>query len=416
MAATFKPNINPTILDQSPLRHAIVKTDKNGERVIADPEATNDSIMLWFYLLLNIGGFMGVPTAYLAKLVGFWAAFTLPGILYLFLPLVLWIANKNLKKQPPGGSDLTNIFKVLFLALKKNGPTGIFRRDGLNAAKPTNLALTGDTRKVGWDDRFVEDVRRTFQACGIFLFFPIYVINSVGLGAAVNAQSNAMTTNGVPNDVVNNINSLSIICALPIMNHIIYPTLRRFRIRWGPISRITCGCMFAAVGSSGWAIIQYYIYRTSPCGNRASTCVDENGETLVSPLTIWWTAIPTAVSAMSEIFCNVTAYSVAYSRSPPNMKGLVLAINFFMTAIAAAISLATAGVIRDPYLTWAFAGPSIVGFILAIVFYCIYRDIDKEEYVAHLWDDTVDGVEPLPNQSEMAAPQEALRAKTALNA
>lgn len=359
---------------------------------------------------------MGVPTAYLAKLVGFWAAFTLPGILYLFLPLVLWIANRNLKKQPAGGSDLTNIFRVLFIALKKNGVIGIFRRDGLKAASPSNLARAGDSRVVPWDDRFVDDVRRTFQACGIFLFFPIYVINSAGLGAAVNAQSNAMTTNGVPNDVVNNINSLSIICALPIMNHIIYPALRRFRIRWGPISRITCGFMFAAVGSSGWAVIQYYIYKTSPCGDRASTCVDADGAALVSPLTIWWTAIPTAVSAMSEIFCNVTAYSVAYSRSPPNMKGLVLAINLFMTAIAAAISLATAGIIRDPYLVWAFAGPSIVGFVLAVVFYFIYRDIDKEEYVAHLWDDTVEGVVPAANEAEMAAPQEALRAKTALNA
>jgi hypothetical protein len=98
------------------------------------------------------------------------------------------------------------------------------------------------------------------------------------------------------------------------------------------------------------------------------------------------------------------------------MKALVLAINLFMTAIAAAISLATTSVIRDPYLVWAFAGPSIAGFVLAIVFYLIYRDIDKEEYVAHLWDDTVEGVEPASDASMFTAPHEAERAKTAFDA
>lgn len=45
-------------------------TLKTGERVIEDPESTTERVMLWFYLVINIGGFMGVATAYSEKYVG----------------------------------------------------------------------------------------------------------------------------------------------------------------------------------------------------------------------------------------------------------------------------------------------------------------------------------------------------------
>jgi hypothetical protein len=52
-----------------------------------------------------------------------------------------------------------------------------------------------------------------------------------------------------------------------------------------------------------------------------------------------------------------------------------------MSAIQYAINLATAPAIRDPYIVWAFAGPSIVGFVFATCFWFIFKDLDKEEYI-----------------------------------
>ncbi len=49
-------------------------------------------------------------------------------------------------------------------------------------------------------------------------------------------------------------------------------------------------------------------------------------------------AIPTIITAISEIFINVTAYGIAYTQSPKNMKGLVASINLFMSAIASILS------------------------------------------------------------------------------
>ncbi|KAH6672599.1 putative peptide transporter PTR2 [Halenospora varia] len=385
-AALFKPNIAPAILDQNPHLKPHVVTKSNGAKVIVDPEATAESIMLWFYLLVNVGGFMGVATSYLAKYVGFWSSYLLPGIIYFLLPVFLILVNKRLKKLPPGGSALGDFIKVNIMALKAAGIRGIGRKGYFNRVKPSVIAASGDPRTFHWDDRFIDDVSRTMDACAIFLFFPIQQINDGALGAAANAQSASLTSNGVPNDLLDNLNPLAIIVLIPIMNHGIYPLLRKLGIRFGPIKRMTFGFFIAAIGASSYAVIQHYIYQTSPCGYKASTCVEGtpgfDGEG-VSHLSLWLYAIPTAVTATSEVFINVTALGMAYSRAPPNMKGLVMALNLFMTSISTAISLATANAIQDPYLVWAFAAPSIIGFVAAFVFYWLFRKLDDEDFFVH---------------------------------
>ena len=45
-AGLFKPNISPTVLDQNPHLKPHVITEKSGKKVIVDPEATSESIML----------------------------------------------------------------------------------------------------------------------------------------------------------------------------------------------------------------------------------------------------------------------------------------------------------------------------------------------------------------------------------
>ncbi|KAI1081660.1 POT family-domain-containing protein [Whalleya microplaca] len=382
-AAQFKPNISPTLIDQSPHKVAHVITEKNGEKVIVDPEASINSVMLWFYLLINIGAVFGIPTTYLARLVGYWAAYLIPTILYLMLPPLLWYLNPRLIKQPPGGSDLGDVFRILGDIFAHGGLKRIGRKGFWDAGKPTVRKAAGSTKNYTYDDQFVDDVRRTFQACGIFLFQPIWQINDGGLGAAANALTAGMDTNGLPNDLFDNLNSVSIVVMVPVMNHVVYPLLRRYGIKWGAISRMTFGFALGTIGSVGYPILQYYVYKTSPCGWNATTCADilPEGSTTVSSISYSWYAIPVIITAISEIFVNVTAYGIAYSRAPKNMKGLVASLNLSMTAISAAIGLATAPAIRDPYLIWAFAGPTIVGAVMTVVFYFTFKHIDEEEFV-----------------------------------
>ncbi|KAH8819462.1 peptide transporter-like protein [Xylogone sp. PMI_703] len=381
-AAMFKPCISPILLDQMKNKVAVTKTLKSGEKVIEDPEHTTERVMLWFYLLINVGGFMNVATSYTEKYVGWWLSFLLPLLLYLPLVPLLWWLKPRLILHKPGGSDLTNVMHILRICLKRGGFMKIFKGGFFEPAKPSNIAKSSNPIQVPWNDDFVEDVRRAFQATGIFCFFPIQYINDNGLGGAANALSTMLTTNGVPNDVISNFNSLSIIVMAPVLNYGLYPLLRRWGVHYGPVARITTGLFLSTMGGAAYTILNYYAYKKGPCGKYGSsaTCVDADGVSLVSDISIWWMAIPFAIGGISELFVNVPAYGIAYSRAPKNMRGLVSALNLFNTAIAYAIGLACSSVIKDPYITWDFGAPTIIGLVLTIIFYFLYRDIDKEEF------------------------------------
>ncbi|KAL4913050.1 hypothetical protein BDW62DRAFT_220929 [Aspergillus aurantiobrunneus] len=382
-ASMFKPNVSPLLLDQMPRDRAKTRLLSSGEKVVVDPEATSERAMLWFYLLINIGGFMQVATSYAEKYVGWWLAFILPLFLYFPLPALLFWLRKRLVLYPPGGSDLPNVVRVLVICLRNGGIFRIGRHGFWDAAKPSVIAAKGQTMPTRWNDQFVEDVRRTFQATGIFCFFPIQYINDNGLGSAASFLSTMLKTDGVPNDLISNFNPLSIIVFAPILNYILYPTLRRFRIHYGPVARITTGLALSSLAGVGYTVLNHYAYKLGPCGEYGSsdTCVDEDGVSLVAPITIWWIAIPYAIGGISELFVNVPAYGIAYSRAPKNMRGLVSALNLLNTAFAYAIGLACSSVIRDPFLTWDLGGPSIAGGVLTIVFYFMFRHIDREEFV-----------------------------------
>jgi dipeptide/tripeptide permease len=92
-------------------------------------------------------------------------------------------------------------------------------------------------------------------------------------------------------------------------------------------------------------------------------------------------AIPTIITAISEIFINVTAYGIAYTQSPKNMKGLVASINLFMSAVASIISLSTAAAIVDPYLPWVFAAPTVAGAIITVAFWFTFKHLDNQEFI-----------------------------------
>jgi dipeptide/tripeptide permease len=223
----------------------------------------------------------------------------------------------------------------------------------------------------------------------MFCFFPIQYINDNGLGIATDALSTMFITNGVPNDLLYNFNSLAIIIMAPVLNYGLYPLLRKYHIRFGPVARITFGLSLSAVGGIGYTVLNYYAYKLGPCGGHGSSgsCVDAEGVSLVAPISIWWLALPFSIGGISELFVNVPAYGIAYSRAPKNMRGLVTALNLFNTGIAYALGLAFGGLITDPYLTWVFGGPTIIGFAASALFWYLFNHIDKEEYVLSTNDD-----------------------------
>ncbi|KAL1876173.1 hypothetical protein VTK73DRAFT_9611 [Phialemonium thermophilum] len=383
-AGIFKPNVAPTVIDQYTHQREYVKTLKSGERVLVDPETTIRRILLIFYSCINVGAFFSLATTYAEKYRGFWIAFLLTGIVYFLLPILLWWMYGRTIKKPPLGSELTDFFKITFLALKRNRGN-IFAKDFWDKARPSVLREEGV--RVSWSDKLVVDVKRTFQACLIFLYFPVYNINDNGIGAVQSNQGAAMTSKGAPNDLLGNFNPLTIIVLGPILSHIVYPFLERHHVRFGRINRLTFGFLLAATSGIFGGVVQYRVYKTSPCGYAASTCDD------VSPISIWWQLPNVVFGAASELFCNVTAYEIAYARSPPHMKSLVMSFFLFTTALSSALSEILVPAIKDPHLVWVWIGPAIALYVQTAIFWWRHRGINEDAYMTY--EDDYSDAEPI---------------------
>ena len=214
---------------------------------------------------------------YAEKYVGFWLSYTLPTILFLLCPLLMiWLRNKY-HRRPPTGSVVSKSMGTFFLALKGRvsiNPVQTWRncKDGQfwERVKPSKVE-----NKPSWmtfDDAWVDEIRRGFQACKVFAFYPIFWLPYGQMTNNLVSQAATMKLGGVPNDVVHNLNPFALLILIPICDRLVYPALERASIKFTPVKKITAGFATATLAMIIAAIIQHLIYQQSPCGEYASEC------------------------------------------------------------------------------------------------------------------------------------------------
>ena len=157
-------------------------------------------------------------------------------------------------------------------------------------------------------------------------------------------------------------------------------------------------------------VVQYYIYKTHPCGNQASSCTE------VSPLNVWiqsgawvfisyipretWTSfLPPSyiLIAISEILASITGLEYAFTKAPKNMRSLVMATFLFMSAVSAAIGEAFvcmfyffalffrllnqffSALSADPLLIWNYGTVGVLSLFSGVAFWYSVRNLDKRE-------------------------------------
>jgi proton-dependent oligopeptide transporter, POT family len=384
---SFKPNISPLVVEQIPVQTLITKTLPSGERVIVDPIITQSRVYHYFYLFINIGALVGqIGMVYAEKYVGFWLAFALPTIIFLFCPAVMVWGRKRYKQARPQGSVVSKAFRLLFFAQKgrwsinpvrtwKNMNDGTFWA----AVKPSNIPPERRPRWMTFDDQWVDEVRRGFAACAVFAWYPLYWLSYGQLTNNLTAQASTMVLNGIPNDVVNNLDPLALIIFIPLCDAFLYPALRRWGIRFTPIRKIATGFFTGAAAMIWSAVIQYYIYKTSPCGFNANSCVDADGNPLPAPINVWTQTGAYVLIAVSEIFASITSLEYAFSKAPRNMRSLVQAIALFTNAISSAIAEALNPLSGDPLLVWNYGVFAVAAFIGGCLFMWQFHGLDAEE-------------------------------------
>ncbi|PCD40619.1 hypothetical protein FGRA07_01890 [Fusarium graminearum] len=375
----FKPNVNPLIVEQLGEQYMHVKTLKSGERVIIDPAVTIERVYMWFYWAINIGALVGQVTMVFAeKYVGFWLSYTLPTFMLCICPIILFFNRKNYERRPPGGSVLGPAMKTFVLAQKgrwsinpfqtwKNMHTGDFWEN----VKPSRFSHENRPKWMTFDDAWVDELRRGFNACAVFCWYPIFWLCYNQINNNLISQAALMQRHGVPNDILSNLNPFALLIFIPLNDRLIYPALRKAGIRFTPIKKITAGFFTGAAAMIWAAVVQHYIYQKSECGMRAS------GEDCpVVEINVWAQTGAYVLIALSEVFASITSLEYAFSKAPKNMRSMVQAVALFMTAFSAALGQALVGLAADPLLVWNYGVVAILAVIAGTCFWFQFKDLD----------------------------------------
>lgn len=360
-----KSNVAPLIADQIPKTRPVIKVLKSGERVVQDPNITIQNVFMFFYLMINIGSLSVIATTELEAHVGFWAAYLLPLCFFVVAILALVFGRNQYVKVPVGDKIIAKSFKVFYLYVK----------NGFNfeAAKPSLHPEAG----YQWSDKFVEEVKRSFYACKVFVFYPIYwVVYGQMLNNFI-TQAGEMELHGLPNDILQAIDSITIIVFIPICERWVYPFIRRFT-PFRAITKIFWGFMFGAASMVYAAVLQHYIYAAGPCYDHPLACSAEYTNT---PNHIH-VAIQTPayfLIGMSEILASITGLEYAYTKAPANMKSFIMSIFLLMTAFGSALGIALSPTAEDPKYVWTFSGLAVACFLAGVLFWMCFRHYNSKE-------------------------------------
>ena len=399
----IKSNVSPLIADQIKTRKAYVETLKDGTKVIRDPNATMQRLFNLFYFFINLGACTKIATVYLEKDVGFWASFLLPTCLACLMPIVLLIGDKRYIKVPPRGSILLETLRVLRIVLAKGFSWNIlrFRNNLANGvmdctttgtrtsvweyAKPSMVlsSMKGDSslqrpKWLTWDATFVDELKRTMRACAIFAYYPLFWLPYLMMTNNLVSQAATLNLGGVPNDILSAFNPISIVIMLPIMDRLIYPTLRRLNIPFRPITRIFVGFMVAAAAMVYAAVLQSRVYAEVPCRTLPGA---GDADCASSSISLWVQLPVYILIGFSEIMASVTGLEYAYQKAPARLKSVVTSLFLLTNAFASALSFALTHVSQDPYLVWLYGSIAIAAFIAGILFFVSFRKWNEFEEV-----------------------------------
>ncbi|QKD51601.2 POT family-domain-containing protein [Fusarium oxysporum Fo47] len=368
----FKPNVNPLIVEQLGEQYMHVKTLKSGERVIVDPAVTIERVYLWFYFCINVGALVGQVTMVFAeKEVGFWLSYTLPTFMLCLCPLVMWLNRHKYERRPPGGSVLGQALKTWFLAQKgcwSINPVATWKNlhkdDFWEKVKPSNFSHETRPKWMTFDDAWVDELSRGFNACAVFCWYPIFWLCYNQINNNLISQAAVMQRHGVPNDILSNLNPFALLIFIPLNDFFIYPALRKAGFRFTPIKKITAGFFTGAAAMIWAAVVQHYIYQKSECAVEINVWAQTGSYVLI---------------ALSEVFASITSLEYAFSKAPKNMRSMVQAVALFMTAFSAALGQALVGLAADPLLVWNYGVVAILAVIAGTCFYVQFRDLDVHE-------------------------------------
>jgi dipeptide/tripeptide permease len=192
-----------------------------------------------------------------------------------------------------------------------------------------------------------------------------------------------MQLHGLPNDILPNIDPITLILLIPLLDRLIYPFIRtRLHLAFTPMTRITLGFLVAALAMLYAGVLQTAIYHTPPCYAHPSKCEAGKlgaGKFAPNQIHVAWQAPAYILIALSEVLASITGLELAYAKAPENMKSFIMSLFLLTSAGGSALGMLIAPLAKDPYLQWLYFGLAIAAAGTGYVFHRMFRNVEDGE-------------------------------------
>jgi len=194
------------------------------------------------------------------------------------------------------------------------------------------------------------------------------------------SQASQMETYGIPNDIFQNLSALTVIIAMPLVQKLLYPGLRKLGIPFPPISRIAVGFVLQGAAMAYGSVAQKIIYNAGPCYDHPLKCSLPNGQPPGPNHVNVAVQLPAyMLDGLAGIFFYPTGQEYAYTKAPSSMKSLIQAVLLFTVAMGSALAFALSPSYKDPTNVIMYGTLGGVMILTSAVFYFALRKYDSRE-------------------------------------
>ncbi|RMX54607.1 hypothetical protein pdam_00014105, partial [Pocillopora damicornis] len=296
----IKANVSPFGADQ---------VQQDGPRAI-------QAFFNWFYWFINIGSLIAFTVVVWIQQYKFFYGYAITaGTMFLAVLAFLAGRNKYLTK-PPGGSQLTEITKILCEARR-------------NRKQNTGGWLDGAKSTFGgkFTRAQVEDVKSLLRVIAVFFLFILYWTIYFQMQTTFLIQATFMKLKfphfTVPAASLSIFDTVAVLTLIPLMDNVLYPFVRYLGFNFTPLRRIGVGMLLAAASVAVAGVIEIQRRNEWLHGGICRQKVLDDYRS-ASCLSVFWQVPQFALIGASEVFTSIAGLEFAYSQAPRCLQGVVM--------------------------------------------------------------------------------------------
>ncbi|NXO29079.1 S15A1 protein, partial [Cisticola juncidis] len=239
-----------------------------GDQFEDDQEKQRSTFFSLFYLSINAGSLLSTlitPTLRATecgihtKQECYPLAFGVPAILMAVALVVFVIGSKMYKKVKPQGNVMLEVSKCVGFAIKNR-----FRHRSKQFPKREHWL---DWASEKYDKRLIAQTKMVLRVLFLYIPLPMFWAVFDQQGSRWTLQATAMNGNfgfHIQPDQMQIVNPILIVLMVPIVDSLVYPLIKKCKLNFTPLKRMTVGMFLGSMAFVAAALVQVQIDKTYP--------------------------------------------------------------------------------------------------------------------------------------------------------